>query len=308
MPAGAMKSMEAARAVPRTTRNGRQNSQGRQERAAARRARRRNRLVAATVLAIVLSAAFAFAARTGDSGTPTKGELLLGEEFNGSSLDTDRWSPCYHWATDGCTNLGNKNLQWYVPGQVQVGDGKLSLVARPEQVTGVEGREFDYVSGLISGASPDRTLFAFKYGYVEARVKVPEGQGLWPALWMLPTSRSSIPEVDIFEIVGEEPNVVQMHTHWNEDGEERHTGRNYRGPNFAEDWHTYGLEWKPDSLTWYVDGVERWRVSDRERIPQEDMYLITNLAVGGEYTSAPNRSTQFPAALEVDYLRVWGAP
>lgn len=304
-----MRSMEAARVVPSTASNRRRSSQGRHERAAARRGRRRRRVVAGVVLALVLAAAFVFTARTSaDSRTPAKGELLLGEEFNGSSLDTDRWSPCYHWATDGCTNLSNRNLQWYVPGQVKVGDGKLSLEARPEQVVGVEGRQFDYVSGLISGASPDRTLFAFRYGYVESRVKIPEGQGFWPALWMLPTTRSSLPEVDIFEIVGEAPDVVQMHTHWEEDGEERQSGKEWRGPNFAEDWHTFGLEWAPDSLTWYVDGVERWRVTDPEQIPHEDMYLITNLAVGGEYTSRPSRSTQFPAALEVDYLRVWGAP
>jgi beta-glucanase (GH16 family) len=303
-----MRSMEAARAVPRTARNERQNTVGRQQRAAARRVRRRNRLVAGGLLAVALTAAFAFAARTADPGMPGKGALLLGEEFDGSSLDSDHWSPCYHWATDGCTNLSNRNLQWYIPDQVKVGDGKLSLEARPEQVTGVEGRQFDYVSGLISGASPDRTLFAFKYGYVESRVKIPEGKGLWPALWMLPTTRSSLPEIDIFEIVGEEPNVLQMHTHWEEDGEEEQSGKKWHGPNFSEDWHTFGLEWKPDSLTWYVDGVERWHVTDPAQIPHEDMYLITNLAVGGEYTSRPDDSTKFPAALEVDYVRVWGAP
>jgi beta-glucanase (GH16 family) len=99
-----------------------------------------------------------------------------------------------------------------------------------------------------------------------------------------------------------------MHAHWEENGERESVGRNWHGPNFAEDWHTFGLDWKPDSLTWYVDGEERWRITDPAQIPHEQMYLITNLAVGGEYTTAPSASTRFPSALEVDYIKVWGAP
>jgi beta-glucanase (GH16 family) len=297
--------MEAERAVPRSAHRGRL---GRHVRAVERRARRRRRSLVAIGLVVVLGTAFVLAARSsGGSPEPTKGRLLLNEEFRGTRLDRDRWSPCYWWASDGCTNLSNNNMQWYVPEQVKVADGKLSLIARPREIVGVEGRSFDYVSGLISNLSPRRDLFAFRYGYVESRVRIPEGQGLWPALWMLPTTRSSLPEVDIFEIVGEKPNVVQMHTHWEEDGEERQSGRKWRGPNFAEGTHTFGLEWKPDSLTWYVDGEVRWQVTDPDQIPHEDMYLITNLAVGGEYTKAPSRSTKFPAAFEVDYIKVWGA-
>jgi beta-glucanase (GH16 family) len=303
--------MEAPRATPRSARPGQRDQdrdrRQRQARVVARQARRRRRITAAIVLVAVLGAGFVLAARGPGGPEPvSKGALLLNEEFKGDSLDSDRWSPCYWWATDGCTNLSNNNLQWYVPEQVRVANGRLQLEARPREVQGVEGRTFDYVSGLISGLSPDRTLFAFKYGFVETRVRIPEGQGLWPALWMLPVTRSSLPEVDIFEIVGEKPDIVQMHTHWEEDGEERQRGESWQGPNFAEGSHTFGLEWKPDSLTWYVDGVERWRVTDPAQIPHEDMYLITNLAVGGEYTKRPSPSTEFPAVFEVDYLRVWG--
>jgi beta-glucanase (GH16 family) len=302
--------MEADRAVTGAAHRDQEADErlGRLARAAQRRTRRRRRSLIAAVLVVGLGTAFVLAARSpAGSPEPTKGGLLLNEEFRGTSLDRDRWSPCYWWASDGCTNLSNDNLQWYVPEQVEVGNGKLSLVARPREVEGVEGRKFDYVSGLISNLSPRRDLFAFKYGYVESRVRIPEGQGLWPALWMLPTTRSSLPEVDIFEIVGEKPNVVQMHTHWEEGGDERQSGKKWHGPNFADGWHTFGLEWKPDSLTWYVDGKVRWQVTDPDRIPHEDMYLITNLAVGGEYTTAPSRSTKFPATFDVDYIKVWGA-
>jgi len=302
-----MRSMEADRVVAETTRQSRQT---RQRRAAARRARRFRLTVAAFLLlaALVAVAVFAVRSPSDDPSGVVRGPLILREEFSGSTLDTDRWSPCYWWATDGCTNLSNNELEWYVPEQVKVSDGILRLEARREQVVGIDGRTFDYVSGLISNLSPRRTHFSFTFGYVEARVRIPEGQGLWPALWMLPTTRQSLPEVDIFEFVGERPDVVEMHTHWLEDGRERQRGAEYRGPNFADGWHTFGLEWKPDSLTWIVDGEVRWQVTNVVEIPQEPMYLVANLAVGGDFTQRPSPETKFPAALEIDYVKVWALP
>jgi beta-glucanase (GH16 family) len=236
---------------------------------------------------------------------PNKGALLLNENFKGDTLDPTRWSPCYHWTTSGCTNLANNELEWYVPEQVKIANGVLSLEAKPQTVTGHEGRQFDYVSGLISGASPDGDLFAFQYGYVESRVWIPKGQGLWPALWMLPTTRESLPEVDIFEAVGEKPKVIQMHTHYEADGKEHNRGFEWHGPDMTKGWHTFGLDWKPGSLTWYVDGAPAFHVTEADQIPHEPMYLITNLAVGGDFTKAPNERTPFPSSLKVDYIRVW---
>ena len=264
-------------------------------------------LIVVVIAALAGTAVFLSRSPGGDAiGPPTKGALLLREDFNGTSLDPEHWSPCYWWARDGCTNLGNNELEWYVPEQVTVSGGVATLEARPRQVTGVGGRQFDYVSGLISNLSPEGDHFSFQYGYVEARVRVPEGQGLWPALWMLPTTRESLPEVDIFEIVGERPDVVEMHTHWLEGEKKRQRGTTWQGPNFATGWHTFGLDWQPTSLTWYVDGVARWRVTTTAQIPHEPMYLVANLAVGGDFTKTPNEETKFPAALQVDYVRVWG--
>lgn len=298
-----MRSMEAERVVATATRRDRQR---RHRRVAHRRARRVRRSLLVLGLVVALVAGAALAARSfGGSEHPVTGALLLNENFAGDRLDADRWSPCYFWTTDGCTNLANKELEWYVPEQVSVGGGHLQLEARPQQVTGVGRRTFDYVSGMISGRSPARTMFSFKYGYVETRAKVPAGRGLWPAFWMLPTTDSSLPEVDIFEIVGEKPDAVQMHTHWEQDGQHRQRGQTWRGPDFSAGWHTFGLDWKPDSLTWYVDGVVRWRVTDPAAIPHESMYLLANLAVGGAYTTRPDAHTRFPATLDLDYIRVW---
>jgi beta-glucanase (GH16 family) len=291
--------------VPRTTRR-------RQRRSEIRRARRQRRLLVLSVLVVLVGLAIAVSVfvvrKNAAADGPDKGMLLLNEGFNGTSLNSNNWSPCYEWSANGCTNEGNHELEWYVPDQVRVADGVLSLEAKPRTITGVDNRQFDYVSGMISGLSPDRTLFSFKYGYVESRVQIPKGQGLWPALWMLPASRASLPEVDIFETVGEAPDVAALHTHWLEHGKNVGRGIKWHGPDFSAGWHTFGLEWKPDSLTWYVDGVARLHVTDMKQIPHEQMYLIANLAVGGTFTKPPNQSTPFPSALKVDYIKVWGAP
>jgi beta-glucanase (GH16 family) len=291
--------------VPRATRR-------RQRRSEIRRARRQRRLLVLSVLVVLVGLAIAVSVfvvrKNAVADGPDKGTLLLNEGFNGTSLDASKWSPCYEWSANGCTNQGNHELEWYIPGQVKVADGLLTLEAKRQDITGIDDKKFDYVSGMISGLSPDRTLFSFKYGYVESRVRIPKGQGLWPALWMLPASRASLPEVDIFETVGEEPDVAALHTHWDKDGKNVDSGVRYHGPDFSAGWHTFGLEWKPDSLTWYVDGVARLHVTDTKQIPHEQMYLIANLAVGGTFTKRPNKSTPFPAALKIDSIKVWGVP
>jgi beta-glucanase (GH16 family) len=260
------------------------------------------------VLVLVAVAASVFVVRqnAGADG-PDKGALLLNEGFDGPALNANHWSPCYEWSANGCTNMGNHELEWYVPQQDTVANGALSLQAKPQTVTGIDDQSFNYVSGMISGLSPDRTLFSFQYGYVESRVQIPKGQGLWPALWMLPASRQSLPEVDIFEAVGEQPDVAQLHTHWLENGQRQTAGIKWHGPDLTSGWHTFGLEWKPTSLTWYVDGAPRLRVTNPKAIPHEPMYLIANLAVGGTFTKPPDAQTPFPATFKLDYLRVWGA-
>jgi beta-glucanase (GH16 family) len=263
-------------------------------------------VVLVALVAIVIAISVFATRKDAVADGPTKGHLLFNERFDGTTLDANHWSPCYHWATAGCTNLSNHELEWYVPEQVKVSDGLLTLEAAQRPVTGLDNKPFGYVSGLISGMSPDRTLFSFRYGYVESRVRIPKGRGLWSALWMLPTTRQSQPELDVFETIGEQPGVVHMHTHWLENGKDRQRGHRFYGDDLSLGWHTYGLEWKPDSLTWYVDDVARWRVTDPAQIPQEDMYLIANLAVGGRFTDTPDRNTPFPSSLKVDYIRVWG--
>jgi beta-glucanase (GH16 family) len=122
---------------------------------------------------------------------------------------------------------------------------------------------------------------------------------------LLPASYTWPPELDILETVGDQSNVAAMHVHWLANHTEAQAGSDWTGPDLSQDWHTFGLNWQPDALTWYIDGVERWRVTDSSVIPNQPMYIVLNLAVGGEWPGAPDSSTVFPSYFDVRYVRVW---
>ncbi len=239
------------------------------------------------------------------SGLGTGWKPVLDDEFSGATLDTHHWSTCYWWSTTTCTNGSTHELEGYVPANASVGTGALHLVA-DRKPTFVDGKLYSYSSGMISGARGNRALFSFKYGYVEARARVPAGIGLWSALWMLPADRTTLPEIDIFEVVGEQPGVDAQHVHWRDaGGNEQQLGNNASGTDLSSGWHVYGLLWEPDAISWYVDGARTWTVRRAGAVPQVPMYVIADLAVGGYFTHAPDTTTPFPSELRFDYLRVW---
>lgn len=237
--------------------------------------------------------------------------LLFDDRFHGSEPDDNRWNYCFWWGADGCTIASNEELQWYVKDQVVVRDGVLRLVADH-----VDARQRDddrsdlpYRSGMISTgrASNDKASdpkFAFRYGYLEVVAKVPRCKGLWPALWLLPVTNRSKPEIDILEVRGSETSKASFHLHYGTSERPKSLGQDWSGVDLANDWHTFSLDWQPRSLTWFIDGVEVWRVTGR-RVPDESMYLIANLAVGGEYPGSPDANTEFPASFELDRVSVW---
>ena len=228
--------------------------------------------------------------------------LSYAEEFEGSALDRGRWGVCYHYRSQDCTNQWNNELQVYRPGNVTVSQGAAHLTARKETATGYladgTAKQFGYTSGFIS--TQDKV--AFRYGYVEFRAKVVKGRGLWPALWMMPQSRTWPPEIDVMEYIGSQPDRVYMTNHVAGGSP---TTIAYVGPDMSLDWHTYAVDWQPGSLTFYVDGVQRGRITSG--VPDEPMYLIANLAVGGNWPGSPDSTTPFPATFSVDYVRVWNA-
>lgn len=236
--------------------------------------------------------------------------LIFRDEFDGSGLDRSKWTTCYWWANDGCTNESSDELQWYQPDNVIAEGGRLRLRAREREVRTSDGT-FDYTSGMVTTgrSQADRSRpprFAFQYGYVEMRARVPAGQGLWSAFWLLPPTEESRPEIDVMEVLGHEPETLQVHLHTHDrDGERVSRGQALPGADLSADWHTYALDWRPDALVWLVDGEEQWRVTDPDEIPAEPMYLLANLAVGGEWPGEPDEETPFPSWYEIDYVRVW---
>lgn len=240
--------------------------------------------------------------------------LVFSDDFNGRTLDASNWTTCYwwqgHWATDGCSNEATGELQWYQPDNLLVSDGTLKIRAQKQKVLAVDVNEevktYHYTSGIITSGRevsdisvPSR--FAFRYGYVEMKARVPRGRGLWPAFWLLPTHQDSRPEIDVMEIKGQEPDSVRMSFHHPEDS----VGRYWSGYDFSAGWHTFAIDWRPEAIVWYVNGVERWRYAMSGDIPATPMYLLINLAVGGEWAGVPDASTVFPSYYEIDYVRVW---
>ncbi|MBD3239674.1 MAG: family 16 glycosylhydrolase [Chitinivibrionales bacterium] len=223
------------------------------------------------------------------------------DQFDGASLDTTKWHPYDHFC-----GVRNSELQAYMTENVIVGDGVCSLKAEVREVDyGYCGRG-DIVKQYASGMMITEGLFEQQYGYFEMRCRVPAGQGLWPAFWMLAPNRWP-PEIDVLELLGHEPDKAYMTVHWSEPLD-NHVGRggNFVGPDFSQGYHLFAVEWRPDALVWYIDGVERHRST--EGIPHRPFYLLANLAVGGSWPGAPDQTTEFPATFLVDHVMAWQYP
>jgi len=230
-------------------------------------------------------------------------DQALTESFESTSLNTGLWNTCYWWE---CTIPTNKELQWYEPSQVRLMDGQVHLVAEALPVRTGDGETFPYRSGMISSGPAERDgrpKFAFTYGTVEARLQVPAGRGLWSALWMLPAFGESRPEVDIVEVLGHDTRTSYQSLH-RTDRDREPLQHVERGSDLADGWHVYRLEWLPGSLRWYVDDRLVFTV-EGEDVPDEPMYIMANLAVGGSWPGFPNNTTRFPASMSIDYIEVW---
>jgi beta-glucanase (GH16 family) len=240
-------------------------------------------------------------------------QQTFGDEFDGVALDPAKWTTCYWWVNSGgCTNSGNAEQQWYSPANVIESDGTLKLRAQQETTLAPDGKTYEYTSGMISSGRDTSLLstppkFQFKYGYMEMRAKLPKGTGLWPAFWTLPSSQGWPPEIDAMEARGDRPSDINVGV-YNKDA----TGKTVHGStwitglaDYTADFHTFAVDWEPAYLDYYVDGVLRIRVSDPTRIPSEPMYVLANLAVGGNWPGSPDAATPFPSDLEIDWVHVF---
>lgn len=224
-------------------------------------------------------------------------KLVWAEEFNGPTLDASKWNTNYAPKVHplGC----NGEQQAYAPEQVSLRAGKLVLqVERKPR----EGMPFS--SGMV--ASHDK--FTQRYGWFEARMKLPRGKGLWPAFWLLPQSKQWPPEIDIMEHKGRIPDRVWLTVHERQPNtwHPKSTGTEWSGPDFTADYHTFAVDWRADRIVWFVDGIERhqWRGN----ADFGAMYLILNLAIGGHWDGNADETTPLPAVMEIDYVRVYRRP
>ena len=223
-------------------------------------------------------------------------KLAFQDEFDGSSLNEKIWDTQFPWGRSR-TSVGE--LQWYAPDAFTVANSKLQISAQGTPNAVHDGETFDYSSGLIS----THNSFATEFGRFEIRCKLPRGKGLWPAFWLLPPDTSWPPEIDVFEALGDSTDTVHMTSHWSENGAHRSSGAEFSGPDFSDGFHTFAIEWSATSIVWFVDGVERHKVDNHS--PRGPMYLLANMAVGGDWPGAPDATTAFPAAFEIDYIRAY---
>ena len=214
------------------------------------------------------------AAGDGPVGQSGNWQRIFTDEFDGKELDGEKWVTCYWWDDNGCTNLGTNEIEWYLPGNTSLANGILQLTARPETVIGFEGRTFSYTSGIVTTGryyreSSRPARFAMHHGYVEIRAKIPAGQGLWPAFWMLPTDHNSRPEIDVMEALGHRLGVLEMHYHYlDAEGERQSAGHETEHLDLSDDWHVFGLDWHKDALIWYLDGVRAMAIHGVIRDPR----------------------------------------
>jgi beta-glucanase (GH16 family) len=227
-----------------------------------------------------------------DPGAPPSSSLpwnlSFDDEFDGTSLDQSKWSTCYDWS---CTNAGTPELEWYQSENVSVGNGVAQLTARAQPAGGKP-----FTSGMIQSNGH----FDFLYGYAEARVLLPAGVGLWPAFWMIPADHSWPPEIDVMEFNGGEPDTI-MENVFPQQGPPIPPFNLY-GQDFSAGYHTFGVDWEPGSVSWYVDGVLERHVAVSITKP---LYLVANLALTA--VPAPSAS-EMPATMSIDFIRVFQHP
>lgn len=246
--------------------------------------------------------------------------LVFAEEFDTLSLrrnGTGRWSPRFHYA--GPDELGSRTLptnseeQIYVDPQFRgtaaeplglnpfsIRDGVLVITAATaDPWTRAHAWGYRYTSGLLTS----RETFSQTYGYFEIRAKLPRGQGLWPAFWLLPADGSWPPEIDVFEVLGHKPGEVHQTVHWSQWGQHKMSHAMFDEIDASAGFHVYGVEWTAQSIRWFVDGRQTAQFPAPPGL-KKPFYLLINLAVGGQWPG-PADPEAVPAEMEVDYVRVY---
>jgi beta-glucanase (GH16 family) len=268
-----------------------------------------------TVLTAMLAATVLLIVALAMSPGLAHGAPLL-EEFNGPTGAAP--NPAV-WSSDTGGAWGNgEELQSYTASPRNAaldGQGDLVITARHETYTGGDGIAREYTSARLETAGK----YAFTYGHMAARIKVPSGAGLWPAFWALgepsagAESWPATGEIDVMELLGGNPSLAYgtVHGPWARSPEGyKVQGSYHAGTSLADGFHTYSATWSPQSISFAVDG-HTYSTVTAASLPagaswpfDHPFHLLLNLAVGGEWGGAPNAATQWPAQMVVDWVHV----
>jgi len=263
----------------------------------------------------VLPSAFLARCPTAFASNPGVWSLVWRDEFDGpsgSAVDTSKWS-----FDVGGKGWGNNELETYTnrAANAHVEGGLLVIKALKETFTGPDNITRNYTSARLL----TKNKFSQAYGRFEARIKIPYGQGIWPAFWMLGNNIDTAHwpncgEIDIMENIGKEPSIVHGTFHGPGYSGGSGVSASYTLPNgrkFSDDFHTFAIEWEPNVMRFYVDG-HLYKTRTPADLPagtswvfDHPFFIILNVAVGGGWPGNPDATTVFPQQMLVDYVRVY---
>ena len=226
--------------------------------------------------------------------------LAWSEEFETFALNTTIWN-----YEQGAGGWGNNELQTYTNSSANV-----NLDTGYLHITVLNPSPGSYTSARINTHGKKQ----FTYGRIDIRAKLPEGQGIWPALWMLGSNFVAVGwprcgEIDIMELLGHQPSVSHGAVHWNANGHISRTNSfSLANDKFSSGFHVFSIVWTPNRLVWMVDRQQFFSLN-RSEIPEFPFdlpqFIICNVAVGGNWPGSPDQTTLFPQHMIVDYIKVY---
>jgi len=253
-----------------------------------------------------------------DGNNASNWKLVWQDEFNGpndAAVDKSKWTP-----EVGGSGWGNHELEYYTDrlDNAFQSDGSLVIKVQKEHFTGSDNISREFTSARLT----TKKSFTAVYGKFEARIKIPRGQGIWPAFWMLGNDIDKVRwprcgEIDIMENIGKEPSTIHGTLHGPGYSGANGPSASYsltKNQNFADSFHTFAIEWEPNIVRFYCDGI-LYKTRTPADLPDgaiwvydHPFFMLLNVAVGGDWPGSPDATTVFPQVMFVDYVRVYQRP